>query len=89
METSSLIGKSIIVPSVQELAKQPLVNIPPRYVKLDQDPPISPGEGSLHSSIPVIDCERLNVQDSEDLELQRLHLACREWGFFQVCIFLC
>lgn len=34
------IGKSIIVPSVQELAKTGLTEVPKRYIRDDQDPPI-------------------------------------------------
>ncbi|KAJ0020747.1 hypothetical protein Pint_31371 [Pistacia integerrima] len=32
-------------------------------------------------SVPVIDLQKLA---SVDYELERLHLACKEWGFFQV-----
>ncbi|OAY25046.1 protein SRG1 [Manihot esculenta] len=77
-------GKSIIVPSVQKLAEESLLTIPPRYVRSDQDPPTISDESSLLSSVPVIDLERLAFGDSMDSELESLHSACREWGFFQV-----
>lgn len=73
-------GKSLIVPSVQELAKQSIVNIPPRYIRKDEDPPIVTNDACL-PSVPVIDLQKLV---SVDYELERLHLACKEWGFFQV-----
>ncbi|KAJ4849952.1 hypothetical protein Tsubulata_004843, partial [Turnera subulata] len=81
-------GKSIIVPSVQELAKESIAEIPPRYARLDQDKPnisTSPDNDSL-LSVPVIDLHRLDVEEewSCSVELERLHSACKDWGFFQV-----
>ncbi|GMN43406.1 hypothetical protein TIFTF001_012607 [Ficus carica] len=77
-------GKSIIVPSVQELAKQPLTEIPPRYSHsaFQESPVVS----SDNSSIPIVDLDRLATGSSvdHDSELQRLHSACSEWGFFQI-----
>ncbi|GLT50664.1 hypothetical protein SLA2020_241340 [Shorea laevis] len=79
-------GKSIIVPSVQELAKQPITKIPPRYIRPEQSPP--PVTGDLLSppvpSVPVIDLHKLVNPDSVSSELDSLHSACKEWGFFQV-----
>lgn len=80
-------GKSIIVPSVQELANEPISTIPPRYVRDDQDLSIHSSDSSL-PSVPVIDIERLVVEDSSSSELERLHSACKDWGFFQVCLVL-
>lgn len=74
-------GKSLIVPSVQELAKESITNIPSRYVNEDLDCLI---DQSSPSSVPVIDLQRLLHGDSMDSELDKLHLACKEWGFFQV-----
>ncbi|KAK4710903.1 hypothetical protein R3W88_005416 [Solanum pinnatisectum] len=73
-------GKSLLVPSVQELAKQHLTNIPSRYVHPKQESQaISAG-----ASVPVIDLQRLISRDSMDSELQKLHSACQQWGFLQV-----
>ncbi|GMY37825.1 protein SRG1-like [Fagus crenata] len=84
-ETEVNLGKSIIVPSVQELTKEPIINIPARYVRDDQDPLIvSDSEESSLPSVPVIDLERLDVEDYMNSELERLHSACKDWGFFQV-----
>nr|CAN71933.1 hypothetical protein VITISV_013422 [Vitis vinifera] len=32
--------------------------------------------------IPIIDMRKLMVEDDE---MGKLHLACKEWGFFQIC----
>jgi len=76
-------GRSIIVPSVQELAKEPIAHIPPRYVREDMDRSIVSDDPSL-PAVPVIDLQRLVVEDSMNSELERLDSACKDWGFFQV-----
>ncbi|XP_062174717.1 protein SRG1-like [Alnus glutinosa] len=76
-------GRSIIVPSVQELAKEPIAHIPPRYVREDKDRSIVSDQPSL-PAVPVINLQRLVVEDSMNSELERLHSACKDWGFFQV-----
>ncbi|KAL3522613.1 hypothetical protein ACH5RR_015447 [Cinchona calisaya] len=76
-------GKSIIVPSVQELSKERISKIPPRYVHHDQESPIVSHENLL-PTVPVIDIQALLSENSMDSELEKLHLACKEWGFFQV-----
>ncbi|KAJ7978985.1 2-oxoglutarate (2OG) and Fe(II)-dependent oxygenase superfamily protein [Quillaja saponaria] len=48
------LGSSHLVPSVQELAKEPLSTVPSRYVHY------------------------------KDFELEKLHSACKNWGFFQI-----
>ncbi|KAK4361272.1 hypothetical protein RND71_020224 [Anisodus tanguticus] len=76
-------GKSLLVPSVQELAKENLANIPARYVRPEQESPaISAGSEVL--TVPVIDLQKLMSGDSMDSELQKLHSACQQWGFLQV-----
>lgn len=86
MESSSEVvnfGRSLIVPSVQELAKEPIEKIPPRYVRDDQESPVVSDANSF-SMIPVIDLQNLLTGKFMDSELEKLHLACKEWGFFQV-----
>lgn len=83
------LGGSLKVPSVQELANQNPASVPPRYVRPDQDPPFTPLAHSSCSSaaeIPVIDMQILVSGDVHNInsELQKLNLACKEWGFFQV-----
>ncbi|KAL3376960.1 hypothetical protein AABB24_003404 [Solanum stoloniferum] len=68
------------VPSVQEMAKTKLVTIPSRYIRDNQDPSIA---SSNYKEVPVIDMQRL-INDSINLELNKLHIAAKEWGFFQL-----
>lgn len=74
-------GTSLLVPSVQELAKQPITSIPPCYVRDHLDRPI---HNLCPLSVPVIDLQRLLHARSVDSELHNLHSACKHWGFFQV-----
>ncbi|KAI3503893.1 hypothetical protein L1887_32364 [Cichorium endivia] len=76
------LGSSLLVPSVQELAKGPLVKLPPRYVRAD--PLITSCPPSRLPEIPVIDMQRLFSKETSNSELERLHLACKDWGFFQM-----
>ncbi|XP_059624006.1 protein SRG1-like [Cornus florida] len=77
-------GSSLLVPCVQELAKESLVTVPSRYVRDDQDPPlITPCTDSTRD-VPIIDMENLLSGDHMEMELQKLDSACKEWGFFQV-----
>ncbi|KAL8265892.1 hypothetical protein R6Q59_003236 [Mikania micrantha] len=75
------LGSSLLVPSVQELVKEPLSEVPSRYVRTDQEPMVT---SCLPSELPVIDMERLLSHGSADYELERLHHACKDWGFFQL-----
>ncbi|GKU94296.1 hypothetical protein SLEP1_g7811 [Rubroshorea leprosula] len=74
------LGGSLSVPFVQEMAKQPLVELPPRYIHTDEDPPFVADTLSL-PHVPVIDLKKL---PSEDVEMERFHTACKDWGFFQL-----
>ncbi|XP_038723415.1 protein SRG1-like [Tripterygium wilfordii] len=79
------LGGSLLVPSVQELAKEPLKTLPPRYVRTDQDPPFtSPDTAAFPQQIPVIDMHMLKSEEFMNSELQKFHNACKEWGFFQL-----
>lgn len=79
---SKNLGRSLPVPNVQELAKDPsLKQVPPRYVRPNQDQPIYITD--FDNQLPVIDFSKLLSTDSAS-ELLRFHNACREWGFFQV-----
>ncbi|XP_052181878.1 protein SRG1-like, partial [Diospyros lotus] len=78
-----LLGGSLPVPCVQELAKQPLSTVPTRYVRPDQDPPFISNPSSLPQA-PVINFQSLLSPEMVDSELQKLHNACKDWGFFQL-----
>ena len=87
MESKSekvVFGASIVVPSVLELTKHPISKLPLRYERDDQDPPIVFNEDS-EPSVPVVDLHRLAIGDFAAAEMEKLHSACKEWGFFQVC----
>ncbi|KAJ0082311.1 hypothetical protein Patl1_10278 [Pistacia atlantica] len=72
------IWSSLPVPSVQEL----LTTVPPRYVHPHQDPPFV-SNATLWPQVPVIDLKKLLSGDLTNSELDKLHRACKEWGFFQ------
>jgi hypothetical protein len=75
--------RSILVPSVQELAKEPLTNVPERYVLPDQDTTVLSNTTSL-PQIPVIDLAKLLSQDLnlKGHELEKLHYGLQRMGFF-------
>ncbi|MBA0868797.1 hypothetical protein Goshw_018923 [Gossypium schwendimanii] len=77
------LGRSLLVPSVQELSKKPLKEVPPRYIRTDEDPPF-PSHPNPLPQVPVIDMHKLFSRE----ELERLHHACKEWGFFQVLLLI-
>ncbi|KAL5973665.1 hypothetical protein ACLOJK_030319 [Asimina triloba] len=76
-------GGSLPVSSVQHLASGISGNeIPGRYVRPEiMMDPIS-SDGLLE--IPVVDLSKLLDQRFSQPEMDKLHLACREWGFFQL-----
>ncbi|CAK9179612.1 unnamed protein product [Ilex paraguariensis] len=80
---STRLGGSLQVASVQELSKEQLATVPPRYVRPDQDHPIISNTSSL-PQVPIVDMHSLLSGDSMELELEKLHNACKEWGFFQL-----
>ncbi|XP_031132285.1 protein SRG1-like [Ipomoea triloba] len=78
---------SLPVPSVQQLAKENPAVVPSRYIRQDikspapEKPPCSP------TDVPVIDMQKLVSEEfsgEESPELQKLHCACKDWGFFQL-----
>ncbi|KAF5944771.1 hypothetical protein HYC85_018848 [Camellia sinensis] len=78
------LGSSLLVPSVQELAKESLTTVPPRYVHHDhQNHPNSSYGARCPDDVPIIDMDKLISRDHMDLELKKLNYASKEWGFFQ------
>ncbi|KAH9779428.1 hypothetical protein WN944_014436 [Citrus x changshan-huyou] len=75
---------SLSVPCVQELAKNPTLVVPPRYIRPDQDATTIISDDALVSKLPVIDMQSLLSEESMDSELAKLDSACKEWGFFQM-----
>ncbi|CAM8879191.1 unnamed protein product [Rhodiola kirilowii] len=74
------LGGSLKVPNVQELAKKPLSELPPRYAHPGQEP----AANGDPEEVPVIDFQRLSSDQFSDFELLKLHAACADWGFFQM-----
>ncbi|KAJ0017512.1 hypothetical protein Pint_10124 [Pistacia integerrima] len=77
------LGSSLAVPCVQEIAKKPLTRVPQRYVRPDQENPFFSNNNSV-LQVPVVDMQRLLSADFMDSEIDKLHQACKEWGFFQL-----
>ncbi|KAK7401737.1 hypothetical protein VNO78_13449 [Psophocarpus tetragonolobus] len=78
-------GTSLLVPSVQELAKHSLSNVPERYIQPQLEHIVLNSKEANHSlQIPVIDMHKLLSEQPGTSELDKLHLACKEWGFFQL-----
>ncbi|KAH9723503.1 protein SRG1 [Citrus sinensis] len=77
------IARSLLVPCVQELVKNPALVVPDRYIRPDQDSPLI-SDDTLISQIPVIDMQSLLSGESMDSELAKLDFVCKEWGFFQL-----
>ncbi|MED6202942.1 hypothetical protein PIB30_110632, partial [Stylosanthes scabra] len=77
-------GTSILVPSVQELAKQKISSVPQRYVVLPQQhEDLAVSEAHLALEIPVIDFQKLLSTEDRNSKLSNFHLACKDWEFFQ------
>ncbi|KAF0912011.1 hypothetical protein E2562_012817 [Oryza meyeriana var. granulata] len=70
---------SLPVPSVQAMvAATGSAHVPPRYLRPTDEAVAAAGE----AEIPVIDFRRLQLGDGE--ESACLHMACQDWGFFQL-----
>ncbi|CAL5345288.1 unnamed protein product [Camellia sinensis] len=71
--------------SIQELAKQPMLGIPERYVRLDNEPSTILSEDATSlQMIPIVDMQQLLMDEATDFKLEKLHSACKEWGIFQL-----
>ncbi|CAO2823455.1 unnamed protein product [Amaranthus hypochondriacus] len=87
-EKMTTLGKSILVPSVQEIAKECLEKVPDRYIQVisanQEDYGLNDCDINVNDDIqvPIIDMEALIAGDG--LELDKLHSACQDWGFFQI-----
>ncbi|MBA0773299.1 hypothetical protein Gotri_008586 [Gossypium trilobum] len=68
---------SLPVDNVQALASKNVKNIPSRYIRPEVEFVVSIDESQ---QFPVIDMSKLDHDD----EQKKLHLACKDWGFFQL-----
>ncbi|KAK9086060.1 hypothetical protein Sjap_026471 [Stephania japonica] len=85
------LGRSLLVPSVQEMARKSVFDVVPnRYVRDDLRQDLMNVKNldetdHLLPSLPIIDMKSLLGEGEVlDLELEKLHLACKGWGFFQL-----
>ncbi|RZC49463.1 hypothetical protein C5167_017887 [Papaver somniferum] len=72
--------------SLSELAKQSLPEVPARYIRTDQEPlSNTTGTSMIDQPVPVIDLQKLLSPEPiiGELELVKLHSACKQWGFFR------
>ncbi|CAI8593327.1 unnamed protein product [Vicia faba] len=82
-EKKNFSGTSLLVPSVQELAKNTTSEIPQRYIQSQLEELVI-NETDNVLEIPVIDMNKLLSLEFGSEELANLHLACKDWGFFQL-----
>ncbi|XP_029128406.1 protein SRG1 [Cajanus cajan] len=75
----SKFGASLLVPSLQELAKEPITKVPEQYIRPNLD---TQTDTTSLPQVPIIDLSKLVSGDLDELE--RLDHACKEWGFFQL-----
>ncbi|CAK7357434.1 unnamed protein product [Dovyalis caffra] len=83
---SSKTDNSLDIPSVlsvQELIKEPIISVPQQYVHLDQQKPTFSACTDPLPTLPTVDLNLLVSLDTTNLELEKLHSTCKEWGFFQ------
>ncbi|KAI4323352.1 hypothetical protein L6164_022966 [Bauhinia variegata] len=74
---------SLPVPSVQELAIQRPDMVPLRYMR-DDVGDITTVASDPNLRVPLIDVAKLVNTETQEKELQKLHLACKDWGVFQL-----
>uniref|UniRef100_A0A2N9I0A7 Fe2OG dioxygenase domain-containing protein n=1 Tax=Fagus sylvatica TaxID=28930 RepID=A0A2N9I0A7_FAGSY len=70
-------------PSVIELTKEPMTAVPQKYIRPDQERPAF-SDGNPLPNVPTIDMKKLVLGEAIDLELEKLHSTCKEWGLFQL-----
>jgi len=75
------LGSSLVFPSVRELS-----SVPERYVRKDIDYPTIVSNTDSLPQLPVIDLSKLLSEEVKGPELEKLDIACKEWGFFQVSV---
>ncbi|WJX72550.1 Protein srg1 [Trifolium repens] len=83
-EKNNTSGTSLLVPSVQELAKGKISTVPTRYIQSQHEELVINEDDHSILEIPIIDMKKLLSLEFENSELSKLHLACKDWGFFQL-----
>lgn len=84
-KTTEELGSCLVFPCVKELVAKngELNSVPERYVSRNIDPFVLSNIDSLQH-LPVIDLSKLLYEEVKGSELEKLDIACKEWGFFQV-----
>ncbi|CAK7331795.1 unnamed protein product [Dovyalis caffra] len=72
------------VPNVQELSTQQLETVPARFVRDDVCGVINTVPSDDCLPVPLIDMSKLANPEFQELELQKLRSACKDWGIFQL-----
>ncbi|XP_020204544.1 protein SRG1 [Cajanus cajan] len=70
---------NLSVPTLQELAKEPITKVPEQYLRPNLD---TQTDTTSLPQVPIIDLSKLVSGDVDELE--KLDHACKEWGFFQL-----
>ncbi|XP_057422356.1 protein SRG1-like [Lotus japonicus] len=85
-QVSTVFGTTHSVLGVMEMAKTctPEMGIPEMYIRPEHEPPIQLDETNTPlPTIPVFDLQSL-LCGTASTELEKLYIACKDWGFFQV-----
>lgn len=84
LEVAPTYAPSLPVPNVQEIVRTDPLHVPERYLR-NQEAILENKDRTtcdLSSEIPIIDFSLLSKRNKD--ELDKLDMACTEWGFFQV-----
>ncbi|KAK9144430.1 hypothetical protein Sjap_004333 [Stephania japonica] len=73
---------TLSVPNVQDLSSNVANEIPDRYIRPEFQSEFVCDDNSFE--IPVIDFSRILDEKFGHDEMAKLHMACEEWGFFQL-----
>ncbi|XP_027088767.2 oxoglutarate-dependent flavonoid 7-O-demethylase 1 [Coffea arabica] len=69
--------------TLKELDNEPLLVVPQRYKRDDQEPSFF-SDGNPMPVIPTVDMESLTLKETKAFDLQKLHSTCKTWGIFQL-----
>ncbi|OMO96778.1 Oxoglutarate/iron-dependent dioxygenase [Corchorus olitorius] len=75
-------GKSLPVPSIQEIVRNDPQAVPERFIQEHKDRPVFLDIAPVSFNVPIIDFSLLAKGDED--ETRKLDFACKEWGFFQI-----
>ncbi|CAI8612670.1 unnamed protein product [Vicia faba] len=82
IDEAPIFAPSLPVPNVQEMVKMNPFQVPIRYMRNQEEMEKVNYMPHLSSDIPVIDLTL--ISNGNIKEMQKLDIACKEWGFFQI-----